>query len=70
MQLLMEALTIIIPLTAIIVTLFAWLRQAMFELWRAGLSHLLAGQFARKLQDLSETRNRKQSLGGSLQVAV
>ena len=27
MQLLIEALTIIIPLTAIMVTLFAWLRQ-------------------------------------------
>ena len=44
--------------------------DALLELRREGLSQLLAGKFARNLHDLSETRNRKQSLYGSWQVAL
>lgn len=44
--------------------------DAMFELRRAGLSQLLAGKFAKNLHDLSETKNREQSLVGSWQIAL
>lgn len=44
--------------------------DAMPELWRAGLSRLLAGKFAKNLYDLSEMKNREQSLVGSWQIAL